>query len=71
MAAADHDSSSSDREFLFFVKLFKVVNLQADVGIKLYKAQRTDFDRQFYTVFNELNQLLDPIQDHQEALAKS
>lgn len=71
MAADRVTIDPSDREFLFFVKLFKFVNLQADVGLKLYKAQRTDYDRQFYTVFNELNLLLDPIQDYQETLAKS
>ncbi len=67
MAAADQQ----EREFLPFRRLFREIQLQSDVGLKLHKVKRTEWDHQFYAVFKELCLLLDPVQEYQEQLATS
>ena len=59
-----------DREFVPFKRLFREIRLQTDVGLKLYKMKRTEWDSQFLAVFKELSLLTDPVQEHQEALAE-
>ena len=59
-----------DREFVPFKRLFREIRLQTDVGLKLYKMKRTEWDSQFLAVFKELSLLADPVQEHQEALAE-
>ena len=60
-----------ERDFMPFKRLFREIQLQTDVGIKLHKMKRTEWDHQFYAVFKELCHLLDPVQEHQEQLALS
>lgn len=64
-------ADSKEREFVPFKRLFREIQLQTDVGLKLHKAKRTEWDYNFYAVFQELSILVDPIQEHQETLANS
>ena len=64
------DASSLGREFMIFKKLFRDLRLHTDVGLKLYNAKRKEMDERFYDVFYELNVAIDPLEQHQTALAE-
>ena len=54
-----------DEEFTFR-KLFRDLNLHVDVGVRYYKAQRTDTDATFYAMYVELKDLLTYAQKNEE-----
>ena len=43
--------------------------MHIDVGLRLYKAQRTDDDSAFYEIFKMLDFVLKEVQKHQEYLS--
>ena len=62
---------AEDRDFLPFKRLFREIKLQTDVGLKLHKMKRTDWDKKFHAVYAELDILIDPVEQHQKELAES
>ena len=62
---------TEDRDFLPFKRLFRELKLQTDVGLKLHKMKRTDWDKKFHAVYAELDVLIDPVEQHQKELAES
>jgi len=61
---------SMDREYEGFKKNFRDLRMHVDVGLKFYHARRTDSDARFHDVFELLNSLLGPTQEHQQKLAQ-
>lgn len=59
-----------EKEYAGFKKLFRDLRLHVDVGLRLYKAKRKEIDENFYAVFEELAILVDPVEQHQIALAE-
>ena len=43
--------------------------MHIDVGLKLYRAKRTEDDATFYGIFEKLDSTLNLIQEHQEYLS--
>ena len=52
-----------------FKKLFRDIDLHVDVGLKLYKAQRSESDTILYRVFTRLRESLDESRKDQEKLS--
>ena len=53
------ESSGGDRDEEFtFRKLFRDLNMHVDVGVRYYKAQRTETDATFYAMYVELKDQL-------------
>lgn len=57
-----------DVEKIDFRKLCKDIQLHLDVGLKLYKVQRSANDATFYVIFVKLKDYLEEAQKHQEYL---
>ena len=68
--ATEHQESKWEKDFSPFKRLFREIRLQIDVGLKVHKMKRTQFDEQFYEVFNELSLIIDPIEKYQIQLAE-
>lgn len=60
-----------DVERINFRKLFRDVRLHVDVGLKLYRARRTEKDATFYEIFEKLDSVLVLAQEHQEYISKN
>jgi len=52
-----------------FKKLFRDIDLHVDVGLKLYKAQRSESDTVLYGVFTRLREHLDEARINQEKIS--
>ena len=59
----------TDVEKINFRKLFRDIDLHVDVGLKLYKAQRSETDSTFYGIFSKLKEYLDDTHKHQEKVS--
>ena len=53
-------------ERINFKKLFRDIRLHIDVGLKLYRAKRTEKDATFFEIFEKLDVALGSTQEHQE-----
>ncbi len=53
-------------ENINFKKLFRDIRLHVDVGVKLYRTQRTEDDAKFNEIFYKLDSALELTQKHQE-----
>lgn len=60
-----------DVERINFRKLFRDIRLHVDVGLKLYRAKRTERDATFYEIFEKLDTALGLSQEHQEYILKN
>ena len=58
-----------DVEKIGFRKLFRDIKSHVDVGIKLYRSQRTEDDTKFYEIFKKLETVTEQVRAHQIYLA--
>lgn len=70
MATEQQEQPKWEKDFSPFKRLFREIRLQTDVGLKVHKMKRTQFDEQFYEIFNELSIITDPIERYQIELAE-
>lgn len=52
-----------------FRKLFRDIGMHVDVGLKLYRAKRTEDDAIFLSIFEKLDSTLRLTQEHLEYLS--
>lgn len=58
-----------DAERVNFRKLFRDIRMHVDVGLKLYRAKRTEDDATFYEIFEKIDSTVRLTQEHQEYLS--
>lgn len=57
-------------EYYSFRKIFRDLQKHVNVGLKLYQARRTDTDAKFRDLFECLDVVLGPLEDHQGKIAE-
>ena len=58
-------------EKINFRKLFRDIRLHVDVGLKLYRAKRSEKDATFYEIFEKLDSAVEQSQEHQEYILQN
>ena len=55
-------------EFHSFRKIFRDLRKHVNVGLNLYQARRTDADSKFRDLFESLDPILEPLEEHQRKI---
>lgn len=57
-------------EYHAFKKIFRDIQKHVNAGLKLYQARRTDTDGKFRDLFESLNAVLVPLEEHQKKIGE-